>query len=143
MEIFISRNGQQFGPYTLGEVQADLNAGNVVETDLAWHEGASEWVKVSQIDGLNVPKKRVPPPPPPPPLSASPPRPPLNVVNVPQQPYNVGEMVIVGLVSLFVPLVGLIVGGIRASKPERRNEGLILLGISVFLVLFYMVVLFH
>jgi len=65
MEIHISRNGQRFGPYSLPEVQAGLDAGNIVETDLAWHDGAPDWVPVSQVAGLSIPVRHPSPPPPP------------------------------------------------------------------------------
>lgn len=65
MDIHISRNGQPFGPYTLPEVQAGLDSGNIVETDLAWYEGAPDWLRVSQVGGLSIPSRNPSPPPPP------------------------------------------------------------------------------
>ena len=52
LEIYISRDGQQFGPYTIADLEADLNAGNIVKTDLAWYEGAPDWIPVSELPGL-------------------------------------------------------------------------------------------
>ncbi len=131
MEIFISRDGQQFGPYTLSEVQTDLNTGNIVAGDLAWHEGAADWVEISEIAGLVVPRKRLPPPPPPgrlPPTGGT-----LKLTNV-------QEVVAIAVISLLIPLVGLVVGGIWMAKPERYNDGMTVLGIAILFTLFYMVV---
>ena len=54
MNYYISRDGQQFGPYTLAEVQRYVAEGNILLTDLAHGEGMAQWVPVQQILG-NIP----------------------------------------------------------------------------------------
>jgi hypothetical protein len=54
MNYYISRDGQQFGPYTLAEVQRYVADGNILLTDLAHSEGMEQWVPVRQILG-NIP----------------------------------------------------------------------------------------
>jgi len=49
MEIFLSRNGQQFGPYTLEWVESFLADGTVSPADLAWTPGREAWVPVSVL----------------------------------------------------------------------------------------------
>lgn len=51
MMIHISRDGQQFGPYSLEQVQEYLASGQLLPTDLAWYEGAADWVPVTGIAG--------------------------------------------------------------------------------------------
>jgi len=51
MKIHISRDGQQFGPYTPEQVQEYLATGNLVATDMAWHEGATDWYPITQVGG--------------------------------------------------------------------------------------------
>lgn len=51
MNYHISRDGQQFGPYTLAEVQRYVADGNILLTDLACGEGMEQWVPVQQILG--------------------------------------------------------------------------------------------
>tara|TARA_B100000959_G_scaffold245123_1_gene269518 strand:+ start:2202 stop:3680 length:1479 start_codon:yes stop_codon:yes gene_type:complete len=51
MMIHISRDGQEFGPYTPEQVQEYLAAGNLVATDMAWHEGAADWYPITQVGG--------------------------------------------------------------------------------------------
>lgn len=73
MQIFIARNNEQRGPYSLDVVQAALNAGKLNNADLAWYEGAPGWVPLSQIPGIRVLQSSIPPPLPPvqpPPLPA-------------------------------------------------------------------------
>ena len=41
MQIFVDKNGQQLGPYTIEQLQQYL-----AEEDLAWHEGLPERVMV-------------------------------------------------------------------------------------------------
>jgi hypothetical protein len=62
MEIYINRSGQRYGPFSLSEIQADLEAGKIQPTDLAWHNGADKWFEVWEIEGVTVPKRRVPEP---------------------------------------------------------------------------------
>ena len=52
MMIHISREGQQFGPYSLDEVNTYLADGSLLPTDMAWFEGAAEWMAITQIPGV-------------------------------------------------------------------------------------------
>ncbi|MFO0041626.1 MAG: DUF4339 domain-containing protein, partial [Pseudomonadota bacterium] len=52
MQIHINRDGQNFGPYTLDEARQYLASGNLIETDLAWFEGAANWMPLSQVPGV-------------------------------------------------------------------------------------------
>jgi hypothetical protein len=54
MHYQISRNGQEYGPYTLEDLQRYLATGNVLPTDLAKGETMTEWVPVSQLLAGNV-----------------------------------------------------------------------------------------
>src|ERR1019366_7793788 len=49
MHYQISRNGQQYGPYTLEDIQRYLTSGNVLLTDMAKSEEMADWVPVSQL----------------------------------------------------------------------------------------------
>jgi GYF domain 2 len=70
--IFIFHDGQQFGPYSLEEVRAQVVSGGLQPTDLAWFDGAADWMPLNALPGLVLPKR----PPPPPPRRATPPPPP-------------------------------------------------------------------
>ena len=49
MTYLISRNGQQYGPYTDAEVRQYLQTGNILLTDYAQPEGSTEWALVGAI----------------------------------------------------------------------------------------------
>jgi len=51
MMIHVSRDGQQFGPYTQEDAQAYLADGSLLATDLGWTEGSAEWVPLPQLVG--------------------------------------------------------------------------------------------
>ncbi len=55
MQIFINRDGQQFGPFTLEQVNDALAAGQLLATDLAFYEGLQQWVPLSQVQGVILP----------------------------------------------------------------------------------------
>src|ERR1041384_4611364 len=46
MEIYLYKDGEQTGPFTLNEINAKLAAGEVDLTDQAWTAGRLEWVKL-------------------------------------------------------------------------------------------------
>ena len=78
MNYMLMRNGQQYGPYTLADLQRYVAAGNILVSDLVKSEGMDDWVPLSQIIG-NIP---VPAPATPqwapPPVSPYPPPPSLH-----------------------------------------------------------------
>ena len=105
MKIAIDRNGQQFGPYTVEEVNAYLLSGNIVGSDMACPQGGSQWVPVSSIEGVVLP------PPPPPPREVE---------------RNALVLVVMGVVWFLIfwfgvmILLGLVVGVMHAGdSPER------------------------
>lgn len=49
MQIYLARNNEQAGPYSLEQVNQMLASGQVVLTDLAWHEGMSEWKPLGDL----------------------------------------------------------------------------------------------
>lgn len=49
MLYYVTRNGQTYGPYTREDLERYLASGNVLPTDMARGDGASEWLPVSQI----------------------------------------------------------------------------------------------
>lgn len=55
MEIFISKSGQRYGPYTLDQVNALLASGQIKPSILAWHQGMTDWAKLSSIPGVRGP----------------------------------------------------------------------------------------
>ena len=55
MMIHVMRDGQQFGPYTLEDLNAYLAQGSLLATDQAWWEGAPSWVPMNQVPGVQLP----------------------------------------------------------------------------------------
>ena len=53
--IHVMRDGQQFGPYTLEDLNAYLAQGTLLPTDQAWWEGAPAWVPMDQVPGVQLP----------------------------------------------------------------------------------------
>ena len=49
MKYYISRGGQQHGPYAMADLQNMLAQGQLDPHDLAWGEGLSAWTPVSEI----------------------------------------------------------------------------------------------
>ncbi len=57
MKIIIHRHGSEYGPYTLEETKQHLASGALLEDDLAWTEGGTEWVPLKNL------LSQLPPPP--------------------------------------------------------------------------------
>jgi hypothetical protein len=54
MKYFIQRELNEYGPYTLADLQRYVSQGSILLTDLTRSEGMTEWVPVSQVIG-NIP----------------------------------------------------------------------------------------
>lgn len=61
MQIYIARDGQQTGPFSLDDVLGQLRSGTVKPTDLAWYAGAAGWQPISSIPQIaaNMPRLAV------------------------------------------------------------------------------------
>jgi len=66
-DIHINRGGQSFGPYPEDVARQHLEAGSLLPTDLAWHEGADGWKPLSEVLAPPAPQPAAEEPPPPPP----------------------------------------------------------------------------
>ncbi len=49
MNIYLIKNGQNAGPYTMNEVQSRLKSGAYAENDLAWYEGCGDPIPLSGV----------------------------------------------------------------------------------------------
>jgi hypothetical protein len=55
MQIYVGKNGQQLGPFSLEEVNRKLADRTFAGTDLAWYEGAAGWAPLSSVSGVVIP----------------------------------------------------------------------------------------
>jgi hypothetical protein len=60
MLYHVSRSGQNYGPYTLEDLQRYVASGNVLATDLAKSDEMPDWVPVSQVLGTSMPAAPAP-----------------------------------------------------------------------------------
>jgi len=60
MKYYIRRGLNEYGPYTLADLQRYVAQGNIAMTDLTRSEGMTDWVPVSQVIG-NIPVPVSPP----------------------------------------------------------------------------------
>lgn len=49
MQIYLARNNQQAGPYTIEQLNQMLASQQVLLTDLAWHQGMTEWKALGEL----------------------------------------------------------------------------------------------
>jgi len=71
MQLIIAKDGQKLGPYSETEVKEMVEAGTIALTDLAWHDGISDWTPVACL----IAPPEVQPDSPPAGPSTTPPRP--------------------------------------------------------------------
>src|SRR3954468_6214783 len=55
MQIYVGKNGQQLGPFSLEEINRKLADRTFTGTDLAWYEGAAGWAPLSSVAGVVIP----------------------------------------------------------------------------------------
>ena len=85
MKYYISRSGQQYGPYSMEELQSMKAQGRIDANDLAWGEGMASWTPVSQVLESAPSAAAAPPQPYTPPQQQQQPQP---QYTPPQQPYT-------------------------------------------------------
>jgi hypothetical protein len=76
MEFLIHHHGREIGPYSESEVRSRLSSGAIGLSDLAWHEGATDWKPLSSFEQFAAGSRQTPPPLPPLPAKTGPPPPP-------------------------------------------------------------------
>jgi hypothetical protein len=52
MQIHVNKDGQQYGPFTLEQLQQYVQQGNFTPQDHAFFEGCQEWVTIAQVPGF-------------------------------------------------------------------------------------------
>jgi len=52
MNIFITQNGRRLGPFSVDDLRGRITRGETSLSDLAWHEGRSDWATINEIPEL-------------------------------------------------------------------------------------------
>ena len=52
MQVYIDRNGQRFGPYSVEEINCYLAEGSLLPSDQAWYDGEMDWKPLTQVAGV-------------------------------------------------------------------------------------------
>src|SRR5947209_20598472 len=68
MKIFIHKQGQTLGPYSVEEVQSRIARSELSPADLAWQEGTRDWQPLTSLIGMGRSNAGLPPPIPPAPV---------------------------------------------------------------------------
>jgi len=63
MNVFITKNGQRLGPYSIDEASRLRASGQLQDKDWAWYEGLTDWIPLDQVPGLASVPATLPPPP--------------------------------------------------------------------------------
>jgi hypothetical protein len=128
MNYFIKRDLQEYGPYTLSELQRYVASGNVLLTDLCHSEGATDWVPVSQVIG-NIPVPQAAPAPTPASIAAA------AAARYPSPPsLHWGLVLLLGIVTcgIFVWIWALVEAN-WVRKVQPASKGMILWSFAIVL----------
>ncbi len=117
MNIFVHHNGQQLGPFSEAELQAQIASGTVAPADLVWWEGQASWVPLSQTPYAAMPAIPAPAvpgtPPPPPPVPIA-----VTTAGAPHAPsLKQGQTPGLAIASLICGILGLFLCSIFTSIP--------------------------
>ena len=63
MNLYLSRQGQTFGPYTVDQAREYLAAGQFFPNDHALFEGQTEWNSLGELIGTEAPQAEAEPSP--------------------------------------------------------------------------------
>ena len=61
MSFLISKDGQELGPFTADQVNAQLSGGMLDPVDLCWTEGFENWYPLNEVEGFVMPGTQVAP----------------------------------------------------------------------------------
>jgi hypothetical protein len=53
--IFLHRNGQNYGPYSIDQLNSWIADGTIHPSDMAWHEGLPGWLPLTCLPGIHAP----------------------------------------------------------------------------------------
>lgn len=112
MQIYVTKDGEQYGPFDEAEISEQLKSGRFNSTDLAWREGIPEWIPISNL----TPSKALP--------AGMPPLPSQNRVNagsarkftdaeileIAKEQKAVIWIIVASLVTVFFPLAAIATG---------------------------------
>jgi hypothetical protein len=114
MQIYVGKNGQQLGPFSIEEVNHKLADGTFAASDLAWYEGAAGWAPLSSVAGVVIPPAAVvtpvpapvpAPPPKPAPVAPAPIRPNASIVQSAQPARSTKILAVISWVLMGITLV--------------------------------------
>ncbi|MBE7157907.1 MAG: DUF4339 domain-containing protein [Rhodospirillales bacterium] len=130
-QILVLKDEQQRGPFSVDEINGQLAAGTFELSDLAWHEGLTEWQPLGSIAGVVTGHTHNLRPPPPPVRATGWSPPPTSNLSAPSsKALLVGGYVCAAVSLLFLPpvlgLAGIICGAV-IIKHQRTNQGIALL----------------
>jgi len=109
--ITIHRDGVDYGPYEPALIPDMIASGNLTKDDLAWTDGAAEWVPLSDLVALDNFFPSPPPPPAPPKIAAQ-------SVETYQEPgiYVGADRITLGSTTFAVKNVG----GVSVRKEKKK-----------------------
>ena len=115
--VYVAKDGQPTGPFSIDQLKSMAAQGAVSGSDLAWHEGASGWISLTELLSGDSQAPIVPPAPP----KAS-------------RPGLVGSIIAFAAMPLWLCI--LVVAGVsQASNPGSQSALLLFVGLSVFILL--------
>ncbi len=130
-EILVTRDGTEWGPYSIDDINTMLHAGQLEASDLAWMEGMTEWVPLERFSGVLSPPTIAP---------VSKPSPtPVKIIRVapaipPRKKISIAAVIslIMGLaglimfmvffpIGIFLGIVAIVCGHVARSNVERSR----------------------
>lgn len=134
--------GKQRGPVTESQLRSMAEDGSLRPEDHVWQEGMPDWVEASSLSWLFSDAKPAGPPP-------------FRSDDEEEEDYRprrrrrkksdawgAGEMTLFIILTVFIPLVGIIVGAIDLGSggSRRRSQGGILLGLGIVMVFVHLAI---
>jgi len=124
MQIFINSGGQQSGPFSLDQINQNLQLGAISpDAAMAWYEGLAGWIPLRQVPGV-VPLGPAFGPPPVPPPSARGGDATGGVIPYKNPPaliaYYLGIFSLIPLLGFFLGIASIILGIVGLRKRSRN-----------------------
>ena len=127
MQIYVAKDNKTTGPYSIEQINANVQAGLFEDKDMCWYEGIPGWIPISALNQRTL----EPPTLPPPNDQIQPVKQTAGSMFRGNRKWKPVELGIIFTLAVLFPPAGLLFGILGTVNPQKRKQGKMLLCITL------------